>query len=390
MTYPVYVQRLASYFPGQPVSNEDMEKVLGQVGERPSRARRVVLRNNGIRRRYYAIDPQTGATTHTNAQLTARAVEGLAGPDFTIRDIDLLACGTSTPDQIMPGHAAMVHGELGNPACEVASLAGICVAGVNALRYAALGVAAGVAKTAVATGSEQLSSYMRAGMFDDDATHSVESLRQHPEQAFHRDFLRWMLSDAAGAMLLRPSPAPQGHCLRLNWIEQRSFANEQPTCMYAGANKQADGSLKGWRQYPSPEAAAKAGAFTLKQDVRLLNEKIANVSFRDGLAAARACHPFCADDIDWFLPHYSSAYFRPKLVAKMQEIGFVIPESRWLTNLTEIGNVGAASIYLLLAQLLASGKTAPGQNVLCFVPESGRFSTAFMHFTVAAPDDAPL
>lgn len=382
MSQPVYIQRLAGYLPGQPVTNDQMEGLLGQVGERPSRARRVVLRNNGIRQRYYAIDPETGAITHTNAQLTAAAVQQLVGDSFAVDDIDLLACGTSSPDQIDPGHASMVHGELGNTPCEIGSHAGICISGVSSLRHAALAVASGVANAAVATGSELFSSSMRAGMFDDAAADSAEAVQEQPEKAFHRDFLRWMLSDGAGAMLLGDTPSPTGLCLRLDWIEQRSFANKLPTCMYAGASKQPDGRLKGWREYASPEEAARDGAFTLKQDVRLLNDNIANVAFRDGLAETRAVRSFTADEIDWFLPHYSSEFFRPKLSAMMEEIGFVIPESRWLTNLTEIGNVGAASIYLMLDALMASDEVAPGQNILCFVPESGRFASAFMHLTV--------
>lgn len=389
MIRPVYIQRLATFLPGDPVSNSDMEAVLGQVGDRPSRARRLVLRSNGIRQRYYAIDPQTGAATYNNAQLTAAAVQRLAGADFDIDNIDLLACGTSSPDQIMPGHTSMVHGELGNPTCEIASLSGICVSGISALRYAALAIAADTTETAIATGSEQLSSMMRAGMFDDDAAIPAADLEHSPEKAFHRDFLRWMLSDGAGAMLLRRRPAADGLSLRLNWIEQRSFAHKLPTCMYAGANKQPDGGLKGWREYASPEAAALAGAFTLKQDVRLLNENIADVSFRDGLDAARAARSFAPEEIDWFLPHYSSEYFHPKLMETMQDIGFVIPESRWFTNLTQVGNVGAASIYLMLHDLMTNQSVRPGQNILCFIPESGRFSTAFMHLTVVDQSDKP-
>ena len=33
------------------------------IAGKPSRARRIILRNNGIRQRYYAIDPNTGETT---------------------------------------------------------------------------------------------------------------------------------------------------------------------------------------------------------------------------------------------------------------------------------------------------------------------------------------
>ena len=57
----VYITDLATFLPNAPVSNQDMEKVLGMVNQIPSRTRNVILRNNRIRARYYAIDPATGA-----------------------------------------------------------------------------------------------------------------------------------------------------------------------------------------------------------------------------------------------------------------------------------------------------------------------------------------
>ena len=77
------------------------------VGGKPSRARRIVLRSNGIRQRYYAIDPASGRATHNNAQLTAAAIRGLADEHFALNDMDCLATGTSRADQLMPGHAVM-------------------------------------------------------------------------------------------------------------------------------------------------------------------------------------------------------------------------------------------------------------------------------------------
>jgi 3-oxoacyl-[acyl-carrier-protein] synthase III len=59
-----------------------------------------------------------------------------------------------------------------------------------------------------------------------------------------------------------------------------------------------------------------------------------------------------------------------------------IPQSRWFTNLPRVGNVGSASIYLMLDELFNSGKLERGQRLLGFIPESGRFSVAFIHLTV--------
>ena len=49
-----------------------------------------------------------------------------------------------------------------------------------------------------------------------------------------------------------------------------------------------------------------------------------------------------------------------------------------------MGNVGSASIYIMLDELLRSGRLRDGQHLLCWVPESGRFSSGFIYLTVTA------
>jgi 3-oxoacyl-[acyl-carrier-protein] synthase-3 len=88
-----------------------------------------------------------------------------------------------------------------------------------------------------------------------------------------------------------------------------------------------------------------------------------------------------AEDVDFFLPHYSSLYFRDKLHAGMRTSGLDIPLSRWFTVIETCGNAGSASPYIMLDALFQSGRIARGQRLLCFVPESGRFSSAFLHLT---------
>ncbi|MDN3517110.1 beta-ketoacyl-ACP synthase III [Aquisalimonas lutea] len=388
MTAAAYITRLSGVLPNAPVDNERMEQVLGQVGERPSRARRIVLRNNGIRRRHYALCPETGMPTHNNAQLTAEAVRALAGDAFALETMDLLVCGTSTPDQLMPNHGVMVHGELGSPACEVTATAGICMAGVTALKYAFMSVRAGLARRAVTTGSELASTYLWSRHMRAEGPEDAEALERRPELAFDRDFLRWMLSDGAGALLVEGTPARRGLSLRIDWIECLSYAGELEPCMYAGAHKGADGRLTGWREYGSLQAAAADGAFSIKQDVKLLNEQIVRYTVGEGLSEVRRRRSLQPDEVDHFLPHYSSEYFRDRVAAELERIGFPIPAERWFTNLRERGNTGAASIYLMLEELFHGGTLQPGQRILCFVPESGRFSTAYMLLTVVAPDEA--
>ena len=55
----VYIRGMASALPGEPVDNDTMESVLGFVGGKPSKARKITLRSNGIEQRHYVLDPQT-------------------------------------------------------------------------------------------------------------------------------------------------------------------------------------------------------------------------------------------------------------------------------------------------------------------------------------------
>ncbi|MCB0423684.1 MAG: hypothetical protein KDD13_03550, partial [Mangrovimonas sp.] len=116
----VYITRVAKFLPNEPVSNDEMEEKLGVINGAESKARRIVLRNNQITTRYYAID-QDGNVTHNNAQLAKEAISLLCDDSFKSEHIELISCGTSSPDQILPSHAAMVHGFLQNGNVEVKS-----------------------------------------------------------------------------------------------------------------------------------------------------------------------------------------------------------------------------------------------------------------------------
>jgi 3-oxoacyl-[acyl-carrier-protein] synthase-3 len=373
MRTEVFLTRTGAFLPFAPVGNEEIEDVLGRVGGKPSRARRLVLRSNGIQSRHYAIDRATGEPAMSNAQLTAAAIRAMGD----IGHVDCLVTGTSLPDQLMPNHAVMVHGELGWPRLEVVSCAGICLAGTAALKHAWLSVRAGESHRAVATGSELASPILLARNFDAEVEQKLQALEERPEIAFEKDFLRWMLSDGAGAVLLET--APRGPLsLRIDWIELSSAAHELPACMYAGADKNEDESLRGWLRFSTSDWQAKS-VFAVKQDVRLLNDNIMRATLSEPLAEVMIKHKLRVDDIDWFLPHLSSQYFIEPGIRALAEVGLPIPRERWFSNLTSKGNTGSASPYIMLDELFRSGRIKPGHKLLMFVPESGRFSSGFIY-----------
>ncbi len=376
----VYITRTSHYFPNQPVSNDEMEDYLGLINGKPSKSRRIVLRNNGIKRRFYALTKE-GKHTHTNAQLTALAIKDLfkENPD-EIQHVQLLSCGTSSPDQMMPSHGVMVHGWMPEtPSMEVVSPSGVCCAGMHALKYAFMAVKTGDVETAVATGSERFSAALRSEVFEEE-THKVGELEGNPYISFDKDFLRWMLSDGASAFLLSNRKNENGLSLRIEWIEGVSYANAKDACMYMGAEKLEDGTLKGYLDYTTEEMLA-GSVLSIKQDVKLLSENIVllgGIRLKEVLAK----HNVNTEDVDFFLPHMSSDFFRLKIFDQLIENENGIPHEKWFVNLSEVGNVGAASVYLMVDELFKSGKLQKGQKILLLVPESSRFSYMYSLMTV--------
>ena len=371
---PVYITKASKYLPNIPIDNDQMEIFLGKVNETASKAKRIVLRNNGITTRYYALDTQ-GNSTHTNADLTCLAIKGLLDTHFKAEDIQVLSCGTSTPDCLLPSHAAMVHGLLkGSGAVELNSSAGVCNSGMNALKFAYLSVKSGNSTNAVCTGSERVSSWLRANKYENEIQ-SLTLLQEQPILAFKKDFLRFMLSDGAGALCLESKPHPTEISLQILWMEAHSYAHQLEACMYAGGEKQSDGSLKAWSDY-SPEQWLEQSIFSIKQDVKLLNENIL-VKGADSMQAALKKHDLSPDEITYFLPHISSLYFKDRLYEELKKVRIDIPLERWFLNLPKVGNVGSASPYLMLEELLYSGKLQKGDTLLLSVPESGRFSYSY-------------
>ena len=375
----VYITNTSSYFPNDPISNDEMEAYLGYLNNTPSKSKGIVLRNNGIKRRFYALTKDR-KITHTNAQMTALAIRNLFKDPEELKSIQLLSCGTSSPDQMMPAHAPMVHGWLPETrAIEVVSSAGVCCAGMHALKYAFMSIRTGEVERSVATGSERISASIISNNFEDELQ-KLKELTTDPYIGFEKEFLRWMLSDGASAFLLSDRPNENGISLRIEWIEGFSYANEHEACMYMGAEKNKDGSITSYLDYTPQEMVTKS-VFTIKQDVKLLSKNIVELG-GVGLKKVLEKYKLTSGEIDYFLPHLSSEFFKDKVYNKLIENGTPIPYEKWFINLSSVGNVGAASAYLMVDELFHSGKLKKGNKILLLVPESGRFSYMYAMMTV--------
>ncbi|MFA9212384.1 MAG: beta-ketoacyl-ACP synthase III [Candidatus Methylacidiphilales bacterium] len=367
----VYITSAGVYLPNSPISNEEMEDYLGRLYGKDSLVKSRILKQNGIKQRHYALNKRQ-ESTHSNAQLAVKAIEAaIAKSEIRSNEIELLSTGTTQGDLPIPGFASMVHAGLPLNKCEVASFQSVCASGVMALKAAYSQIKSNEKQNAVCVGSELASRMFKSSRFE---AQGVKSL------PFDTEFLRWMLSDGAGAFVLANKKNTNGISLKIEWIEIKSHANEFPVCMFTGKTDNKNETEKTWLDYPSYEEAAKAGAINLQQDVRLLDKVV-----QTGVA-----HYFelidqgkiKKDQVDWLCCHYSSEVFKKPIQELMEKGGGAIVNEKWFSNLTTKGNTGSASIFIILEELMYSNKLKQGDTILCMVPESGRFITSFMQLKV--------
>jgi 3-oxoacyl-[acyl-carrier-protein] synthase-3 len=373
----VYLQSAGAFLPGAPVDNTQMDDYIAPLNRLSQRIKRRILAENGIRERYYAIDAE-GRTVFSNAQLAAGAIRDcLVRGGADLSQVSMLASGSSGGDTLMPGFANMIQGELAAPPMETLSVHGICAAGVGAIQAAAQGIELGAHRSALAVASEMPSRLFKRSRF---AARGYET-------DFDSHFLRWMLSDGAGAVLLSDGAAlAGGHGLRLKlkWVHQRAFSGDYPVCMQLGLTEDRE---RGHLDFGSWAEAEAAGALSLRQDIRLLPH-LFDIGIHE---YAQLVKDGWVDParVDHFLCHYSSEKFIPVVEDLMTKAGFAIPRERWYSNLAWRGNTGAASILIMLSEFLQTRTLKPGEQIFCYVPESGRFMAAYLLLEVESADAPP-
>lgn len=369
-TATAYLTGFGRYLPGDPVDNDGIASRLGGHDAVTERIRRRVLDANGIRQRHYALD-EHGEPTELNEELAVKALRAaLADRGIDAADLRMLACATTMGDVLVPGFASMVHGRLGGGPMQLLSASGVCASSLAALDAAVSKIRLGDHPRAAVVGSELASRSLRQRRYD--------GIRAGMDS----HFLRWMLSDGAGAVVVEFQPHPAKPSLRVDWVRQVSLAHEYDVCMRAGMSGIDPVVGRTWQDVDIAEAEA-AGMFLLRQDVSVLDD-LADAGIRQfeelvdiGLVDVR--------HLDHVICHYSTNAFRDVAFDALRRRVPTLDTDRWFSNLETRGNTGSASIFIALEEAWSSGRFAPGDTVLLAVPESGRFSFAFAHLTVVAP-----
>jgi 3-oxoacyl-[acyl-carrier-protein] synthase-3 len=246
-----------------------------------------------------------------------------------------------------------------------------------ALKAATASVRTGEHECAAIVAGEFSSRWFRPGFYENTAL-----LDGKGRLTMEADFLRFTLSDGAGALVLEDKPRRDRTCLRIEWIDLTSLAGSYDPCMWAGAPQALRADMMQAWSHAGPKASHANGAIALLQDFALL--KVIIRAWIGVYLQKVDSGRIVPEQVDWLLFHYSARSLRQEIVDILESTRAMIPEEKWFTTLPDTGNIGAASIFVMLDALVKSGKVNPGERILCVVPESGRAMVGFMMLEMVA------
>ena len=277
-----------------------------------------IYSHTGIRERRIAA-PDV-ATSDLAAEAAAHALER-AGLDAA--QLDLILVATSTPDYLgFPSTACLVQEKLGARRAAAMDLSAACSGFSYALETARTFVVSGAARHVMVIGAEVFSRIL-------DWTDRNTCI---------------LFGDAAGAVLLWPSPAALGE----PWFATsllRSDGSGAPALLRpAGGTRQPTAETPRDLAVPMDGRRVYAFAITVVKDIVL---------------EILSQHGLTLDDVDWVVPHQANQ----RIVASAaHRLG--LPLERFYVHMDRFANTSGASIPLALAEMDERGLLKRGQLIV--------------------------
>jgi 3-oxoacyl-[acyl-carrier-protein] synthase-3 len=355
----VHVLGTGSFLPGPPVAIDEIESRLGRLDEAPGEVRRFssgagrrLAEHSGVRRRHFAIDPDTGELTHDFAGLAREAcVRALERAEVAPYEVDLLVVSMPGTDDFTPPASAALQAELGIERCAEFALHSNCAGVGKAVQVALDAIRVGRCRTALVAYSQLSSVFLRSAWLAQPAMTRSQAL------------MRWILSDGAGALVLRAADDPDAPGHELVEAHTSSIGGKLPPAMTCGLGAR----VMQTRRVGMAELV-QHGLHHLDQDFAAVSAHSAGrlEELLLGFAAALELKP---DDID----HYVLSIPTLKLYEDARSrIGYLDWE-RCPFRSAESGYCGGASILVHLDEMARSGRISPGERAMCYSVESSKW-----------------
>ena len=187
----VRVLSTGSYLPGEPITNETMERLVGPLPPE-------ILEGIQVKRRHWMIDPETGEHQISNSGMATEAVrQALLEAEIDADEVELIVSSTASPDYHLPPMVTLVQANLGLAKCATMEIRSGCAGFVEAFDVARMYLERGTYGTAVVVGSEAISPLLAPVYLGKDPARIRMRDRMNP----------YNFGDGAGAVVLRADGA---------------------------------------------------------------------------------------------------------------------------------------------------------------------------------------
>jgi 3-oxoacyl-[acyl-carrier-protein] synthase-3 len=280
-----------------------------------------IVEKTGIRRRYVV---QDGETASSLALISARCA--LDQARVTADQIGMIVVSTFSGDYIFPPVSARLHRDLGAKGGQFYDLQANCAGFVSALTAVSDRMHRDpTLDFALVVGAEVLSPYV-------DYTDVETAI---------------FFSDGAGAAVLGTVSEGRG-------VQSSAFFAD--TSNFESVRLRGGGSAF---PYATRETGAGGRNPGLMEQNGLATWKQAVTHLPGTIRRACASAGWEPSEVDLFVFHQANLQIISYVMQKMR-----IPMDRTFTNVQDIGNAGAASIPIALADAVAAGKLSPGDRVV--------------------------
>jgi 3-oxoacyl-[acyl-carrier-protein] synthase-3 len=295
-----------SYLPERVLTNAQLEDMVDTTDE-------WIRSRTGIERRHLAAEDQT---TCDLAEAAARRAMQAAG--VSPSDIDFIAVGTTTPDQVFPSTACLVQARLGIAGPPAIQVEAACTGFIYALSIADKFIRLNEANCALVIGAECLSRLVD----------------------WHDRNTCVLFGDGAGAVVLA--------------------ASEQPGIL--STHLHANGAHADLLFYPTGPSRRHHAGVSRQTAIHMQGAevfKIAVNEMADIVDETLTAKGLKRSEIDWLVPHQANLRLIQATAKKLR-----FPMEQVIVTVGEHGNTSAASVPLALDVGIRDGRIKPRELLL--------------------------
>lgn len=356
----VYITGIGSFSPGEKISFDRIDDVLGEITEAPPKILKWIKKVQptikemlGMEYFYYALDPITKEPTEDNISMCVKSAQkALDMAGIKASDIDLLIYGSATMEQLVPPTSTLIQEKLNIPHCAEMSIHSNCTSIYKALQVGADLIANGRYQSALLMSSQLSSPFLSAKHFN--------------QKILERDqvILRWFLCDGAGALVLVNRKNPGGINFKVVDTYLESVGVGLGPDMYAlfGGHK------------CHPLEAYEHGWLHLTQNISNV-ARIAPPLCKKGLDNMLAKTGMDISKVKYFLANIPTKHLMD-LSIKVLKKTYKLQNLNFYTKLGERGYQGAPAILIALDEFCRENTLNQGDLLMSMVTESSKWMQA--------------